>query len=210
MEVILINSNLLMNREQSVAIVCIMCLLAGNLVSKISPEIQNQNNSYLYNSNPPAVSIVQQEEKEPEVIVETVVEMRIVNFSQGKRELTDDERALAEQIVACEAGADSLEGQMAVAQCLYDSAVLDGLTIQQVFKKYGYSSLYNRKVTAENELAVSMVFDYGAKISDKPIQWFVTPAAAPGSWHERGATFAGQFGAHRFYYNANLVVDDAE
>lgn len=207
---IFINSNLLINREQSIAIVCIMCLLAGNLVSKISPAIQNQEGSYLYNSSPPAVSIVQQEKKEPEVIVETVIETRIVNFSQGKRELTDDERALAEQIVACEAGADSLEGQMAVAQCLYDSAVLDGLTIQQVFKKYGYSSLYNRKVTAENELAVSMVFDYGAKISDKPIQWFVTPAAAPSSWHERGATFAGQFGAHRFYYDASLVVDDAE
>ena len=157
---IFINSNLLINREQSIAIVCIMCLLAGNLVSKISPVAQKQSNSYLYNSSPPAVSIVQQEEKEPEVIVETVVETRIVNFSQGKRELTDDERALAEQIVACEAGADSLEGQMAVAQCLYDSAVLDGLTIQQVFKKYGYSSLYNRKVTAENELAVSMVFDF--------------------------------------------------
>lgn len=207
---IFINSNLLINREQSVAIVCIVCLLAGNLVSNISPVIQNQSNSYLYNSSPPAVSVVQQEEKEPEVIVKTVIETRVGNFSQGKRELTNDERALAEQIVACEAGADSLEGQMAVAQCLYDSAVLDGLTIQQVFKKYGYSSLYNRKVTAENELAVSMVFDYGAKISDKPIQWFVTPAAASGSWHERGATFAGQFGAHRFYYNAELVVDDAE
>lgn len=207
---IFINSNLLINREQSIAIVCIMCLLAGNLISKISPAIQNQSNSYIYNSSPPTASIVQQEEKEPEVIVETVVETRIVNFSQGKRELTDDERALAEQIVACEAGADSLEGQMAVAQCLYDSAVLDSLTIQQVFKKYGYSSLYNRKVTAENELAVSMVFDYGAKISNKPIQWFVTPAAAPGSWHERGATFAGQFGAHRFYYNKELVVNDTE
>ena len=144
------------------------------------------------------MSIVQQEEKEPEVIVKTVVETKVVNFSQGKCELTD------------EAGADSLEGQMAVAQCLYDSAVIDGITIQEVFKKYGYSTLYNRNVTAENELAVSMVFDYGAKISDKPIQWFVTPAAAPGSWHERGATFAGQFGAHRFYYDAKLVVDDAE
>lgn len=207
---IFINSNLLTNHEQSIAIVCIMCLLAGNLVSKISPAFQNQSNSYLYNSSPPTASVIQQEKKEPEVIVETVVETRIVNFSQGKHELTDDERALAEQIVACEAGADSLEGQMAVAQCLYDSAVLDGLTIQQVFKKYGYSSLYNRKVTAENELAVSMVFDYGAKISNKPIQWFVTPAAAPGSWHERGAAFAGQFGAHRFYYNKEVVVNDAE
>ena len=199
-----------MNREQSIVIVCIMCLLAGNLVSKIIPVTQKQSNSYLYNSSPQAVSIVQQDEKEPEVIVETVTDTRIVNFSQGKHELTDDERALAEQIVACEAGADSLEGQMAVAQCLYDSATLDGLTIQQVFKKYGYSTLYNRKVTAENELAVSMVFDYGAKISDKPIQWFVTPAAAHGSWHECGATFAGQFGAHRFYYDASLVVNNVE
>ena len=199
-----------MNREQSIVIVCIMCLLAGNLVSKIIPVTQKQSNSYLYNSSPQAVSIVQQDEKEPEFIVETVTDTRIVNFSQGKHELTDDERALAEQIVACEAGADSLEGQMAVAQCLYDSATLDGLTIQQVFKKYGYSTLYNRKVTAENELAVSMVFDYGAKISDKPIQWFVTPAAAPGSWHECGATFAGQFGAHRFYYDASLVVNNVE
>lgn len=104
-----------MNRERSIAIVCIMCLLAGNLVSKISPVIQNQSNSYLYNSSHPAVSIVQQEGKEQEVIVETVIETKVVNFSQGKHELTDDERALAEQIVACEAGADSLEGQMAVA-----------------------------------------------------------------------------------------------
>ena len=193
-----------------------MCLLAGNVALKVMPKIETGGTHTYYNSHTTKsvahATKEKDEEKddEPVIFVKEVVETRVVNFSQGKHELTDDERTLAEQIVACEAGADSLEGQMAVAQCLYNSAVLDGLTIQQVFKKYGYSTLYNRKVTAENELAVSMVFDYGAKISDKPIQWFVTPAAASGSWHERGATFAGQFGAHRFYYNAELVVDDAE
>lgn len=204
---------MLTNREQSVAIVCIMCLLAGNLVIKALPNTE-VGGTYTYYNDQSVYNVTQatkeDENDEPTIFVKEIVETKVVNFSQGKHELTDDERALAEQIVACEAGADSLEGQMAVAQCLYDSAVLDGLTIQQVFKKYGYSSLYNRKVTAENELAVSMVFDYGAKISDKPIQWFVTPTAAPGSWHERGATFAGQFGAHRFYYDSKLVVDDAE
>jgi spore germination cell wall hydrolase CwlJ-like protein len=186
------------------------------MVSKVMPKIETEGLHTYYNShiNQSVAHATKErdEEKddEPVIFVKEIVETKVVNFSQGKHELTDDERALAEQIVACEAGADSLEGQMAVAQCLYDSAVLDDLTIQQVFKKYGYSSLYNRKVTAENELAVSMVFDYGAKISDKPIQWFVTPTAAPGSWHERGATFAGQFGAHRFYYDSKLVVDDAE
>ena len=193
-----------------------MCLLAGNMALKVMPKIETESLHTYYNSHTNQIvahaTKERDEEKddEPVIFVKEIVETRVVNFSQGKHELTEDERALAEQIVACEAGADSLEGQMAVAQCLYDSAVLDNLTIQQVFKKYGYSSLYNRKVTAENELAVSMVFDYGAKISDKPIQWFVTPAAAPGSWHERGAIFAGQFGVHRFYYDAKLVVDDAE
>lgn len=190
-----------------------MCLLAGNLVAKTLPNVGAES-AYTYYNGQPVSNVAQatkeDENEEPTIFVKEIVETRVVNFSQGKHELTEDERALAEQIVACEAGADSLEGQMAVAQCLYNSAVLDGLTIQQVFKKYGYSTLYNRKVTAENELAVSMVFDYGAKISDKPIQWFVTPAAAPGSWHEQGATFAGKFGAHRFYYNAKLVVDDSE
>lgn len=193
-----------------------MCLLAGNMALKVMQKIETEGLHTYYNShtNQSVAHATKErdEEKddEPVIFVKEIVETRVVNFSQGKHELTEDERALAEQIVACEAGADSLEGQMAVAQCLYNSAVIDGLTIQQVFKKYGYSTLYNRKVTAENELAVSMVFDYGAKISDKPIQWFVTPAAAPGSWHDRGAIFAGQFGAHRFYYDAKLVVDDAE
>ena len=190
---------------------CIMCLLSGNLALKVIPKI-DFGGAYTYYNSTSSSNVAQatEENDEPVIFVKEVVKFKVVNFKQARHELTDDERALAEQIVACEAGADSLEGQMAVAQCLYDSAVLDNLTIQQVFKKYGYSTLYNRKVTAENELAVSMVFDYGAKISDKPIQWFVTPAAATGSWHERRATFAGQFGAHRFYYNAKLVVDDAE
>ena len=190
-----------------------MCLLAGNMALKVMPKMETGSTYTYYNS--PSTSNVAQATKEneddsPVILVKEVIETRIVNFAQGKHELTDDERALAEQIVACEAGADNIEGQMAVAQCLYDSAVIDGITIQEVFKKYGYSSLYNRKVTAENEMAVSMVFDYGAKVTDKPIQWFVTPAAAPGSWHERGATFAGQLGAHRFYYDSSLVVDGAE
>lgn len=208
-----INSNLLTNCKQNVSAICITCLLMGNIAIKNIPKV-SFTGSDIYNNSPSTSNNSQttkeDEDNEPVIFVKEVVKTKVVNFEQAKYELTDDERALAEQIVACEVGADSLEGQMAVAQCLYDSAVLDGLTIQQVFKKYGYSSLYNRKVTAENELAVSMVFDYGAKISDKPIQWFVTPAAAPCSWHERGATFAGQFGAHRFYYNASLVVDDAE
>lgn len=190
---------------------CVVYLLAGNLALKVMSKIDFGGAYTYYNSTSNSNNAqVSDENDEPVIFVKEVVKTKVVNFSQAKHELTDAERALAERIVACEAGADNMEGQMAVAQCLYDSAVIDGLTIQQVFKKYGYSTLYNREVTAENKMAVSMVFDYGAKVTDKLIQWFVTPEAASGSWHERGATFAGQFGAHRFYYDSNLVVDDAE
>lgn len=144
-----------------------------------------------------------QEDTEKEVATQTeYVEaptVKVVNFEGVTYSLSDDERQLAEQIVACEAGADSLEGQMAVAQCLFDSVIIDGSNLRQVFDKYGYR-LYTRDVTSENELAVSLVFDYRAKVSDKPIQWFVTPEAAQGSWHERNATFDAQYGSHRFYY----------
>lgn len=144
-----------------------------------------------------------QEETEKEVVIQTeyveVPTVKVVNFEGVTYSLSDDERQLAERIVACEAGADSLEGQMAVAQCLFNSVVIDNSNLRQVFDKYGYR-LYNRDVTSENELAVSLVFDYGAKVSNKPIQWFVTPEAAHGSWHESNATFDAQYGSHRFYY----------
>ena len=137
---------------------------------------------------------------------DTIVETKVVNFSSEGYTLTDEERTLAERIVACEAGADTLEGQMAVAQCLFDSVMIDDSDLHKVYDKYGYS-LYQRTVTEENKLAVSLVFDYGAKVSDKPIQWFVTVAAAPNSWHENHAAFDAQYGAHRFYYDSNIIME---
>lgn len=151
-----------------------------------------------------------QEEIEKEVVTQTeyveVPTVKVVNFEDTTYSLSDDERTLAERIVACEAGADTLEGQMAVAQCLFDSVMIDDSDLHKVYDKYGYS-LYQRAVTEENKLAVSLVFDYGAKVSDKPIQWFVTVAAAPNSWHENHATFDAQYGAHRFYYDSNIIME---
>ena len=144
-----------------------------------------------------------QEKTEKEVVTQTeyieVPTIKVVNFEDTTYSLSDDERTLAERIVACEAGADPFEGQMAVAQCLYDSVIIEGTDLYDVFDKYGYR-LYSRDVISENKLAVSMVFDYGARVSQNPIQWFVTPEAAQGSWHENNATFDAQYGSHRFYY----------
>lgn len=107
---ILINSNLLINREQNVAIICIMALLAGNLAFKVIPKHHADDHSYMYNSSQNE-NIAQATQNElPEILVKTIKETKVVNFEQATYELTDDERALAEQIVACEAGADNMEG----------------------------------------------------------------------------------------------------
>lgn len=136
---------------------------------------------------------------------DTIIETKVVYLGQEKYELTVEERTLAERIVACEAGADTFEGQLAVVQCLYDSVMIDKSNLQSVFDRYGYR-LYDRKVTIENKLAVASVFGYGARVTDKPIQWFVTPVAAPNSWHEKSVEFDAQYGAHRFYYNKNITM----
>lgn len=145
------------------------------------------------------------DEKSSAAQIEYIVHTKIINFSQANYELTDSERMLAEQIVACEAGADEFVGQLAVAQCLYDSVIIDDVDLHTVFKNYGYR-LYTRQITNENKLAVSAVFDYGAKVSEKPIQWFVTPTAASKSWHEKYALFDAQYGAHRFYYSSQIIL----
>lgn len=144
-------------------------------------------------------------EPTPTPQIETVVSVKVINYSNFTYDLTEDERTLAERIVACEAGADTFAGQLAVAQCLFDSVMIDDTDLHTVFRDYGYS-LYPREATQENKNAVSAVFDYGALVCDKPIQWFVTPAASSGSWHERHATFAGQYGAHLFYYNEDVLM----
>lgn len=70
---------MLTNREQSVAIVCIMCLLAGNLVIKALPNTE-VGGTYTYYNDQSVHNVTQatkeDENDEPTIFVKQIVETK--------------------------------------------------------------------------------------------------------------------------------------
>lgn len=112
-------------------------------------------------------------------------------------ELSDEERAVAENIVMGEAGGESFEGQVLVAQCLVNAAIKDGLQPSEVRTKYKYSG-WNDKPSYSVKAAVSLVFDHGEKFVEEPVTYFYAPARVDSDWHE-SLTFVTEVGGHRFF-----------
>ena len=113
-----------------------------------------------------------QVEKEEETVPE----------SKSEIELSDYDRWFIECVVAGEAGGEPYDGQRAVAQCIYNAMLKDGLTPQEVKINYQYvgwkEGLYDsdRKAWQSVHDAVSAVFDNGDFVTDKPILYFYNPA----------------------------------
>ena len=114
--------------------------------------------------------------------------------------LEDYEREIVEAVVMAEAGGEPLEGQMAVAQCILNSCQASGLRPDEVVRKYGYTTA-RPTASAEVCLAVSAVFDDGAKVTDEPIMYFYAPARCSSAWHESQA-YVLTIGGHKFFKEA--------
>lgn len=111
--------------------------------------------------------------------------------------LTDDERRTVECMVMGEAGNQSLEGQMAVAQCILNACVGDDLRPSEVRGIYQYSG-WSDHPSNRAQMAVERVFDDGYKVVDENILWFYNPAISEGRFHNT-QKFVIEIGDHRFY-----------
>lgn len=111
--------------------------------------------------------------------------------------LTDEERAVAEKIVMGEAGAETYEGQVLVAQCILNAAIKDGLEPSVIRTEYQYSG-WNEEPSESVKQAVSAVFDDGYKYIDEPILYFYAPKLVDSDWHE-SLDFVIEYGNHRFF-----------
>ena len=111
--------------------------------------------------------------------------------------LSDEERKIAECIVMGEAGGESYEGQMLVAQCLLNACLKDGLQPSEVRSKYQYAG-WNESPSDSVSNAVSAVFENGEVITSEPILYFYAPKYCSGSWHET-QRFVLEHGGHRFF-----------
>lgn len=88
--------------------------------------------------------------------------------------LTDAERDVVERVVMAEAGGESFEGQMLVAQCILNAAEKRGVDPSEA------------------------VFDRGETVVDEPILYFYNPALVTSDFHE-SQIFVIEEGGHRFF-----------
>lgn len=123
----------------------------------------------------------------------------IINTTEVFYPLTDEERYVVECLVAGEAGGESLEGQMAVAQCILNATIRSNISISEVKSTYGYAGWSNSPESYPTVAqAVSAVFDSGEVVTDEFILWFYNPAYGYSSFHE-SQKFVIEIGGHRFF-----------
>ena len=135
-----------------------------------------------------------------------ILDLSMVEYSWSRFfNLSETERKTIQYIVAGEAKGESMEGKMAVAQCILNGMVKSDWTAEKVRIEYQYSGwddeLEKTNPEAWNEVveAVSRVFDDGELISDKPILYFYAPDVVSSSCHE-SLNLDLVIGGHKFFY----------
>lgn len=110
-------------------------------------------------------------------------------------DLTDEELYLVCGVVMHEAGGESYEGKMAVAQCILNNCERENARPADVAWKFAepYSSW-----TDEVWKAVTAVFFEGQTVTEETILWFYAPALCASTWHE-SQRFVMEIGGHRFF-----------
>ena len=100
--------------------------------------------------------------------------------------LSDEDRVLVERVVTAESVGQPFEGQMAVAQCILNTAIAKDETPGEVVTAPGqYASPADPgRVTGSVRDAVAAVFDHGMCVTHEPIRYFYAPALCESAWHE--------------------------
>lgn len=111
--------------------------------------------------------------------------------------LTDAERDVVERVVMAEAGGESFEGQMLVAQCILNAAEKRGVDPSEAVVLYSYTKS-RPDPTQRVKDAVAAVFDRGETVVGEPILYFYNPALVTSDFHE-SQIFVIEEGGHRFF-----------
>ena len=116
--------------------------------------------------------------------------------------LTDAERDVVERVVMAEAGGESFEGQMLVAQCILNAAEKRGVDPSEAVVLYSYTKS-RPDPTQRVKDAVAAVFDRGETVVDEPILYFYNPALVTSDFHE-SQIFVIEEGGHRFFAERSI------
>lgn len=111
------------------------------------------------------------------------------------------------RVVAAESRGEPYEGQLAVAQCIAETAKRSLMNPEEVVKQVNKNGTrqYAQPI-AESEVTQSVrdacldVFVYGLCATDEPIQYFYsTKNGFYSKWHENSLEFVVQIGNHKFF-----------
>lgn len=170
--------------------------VVGYKITEIKIETQKQDLKKIINNSIKIINLESQNQ---------YLKLYIIEYDKPFYVITEDDRYMIECIVAGEVKGESIEGKMAVAQCLLNAMVKDGLSASDVRKEYQYSGwddeLKNLNPDCWTEVceAVSRVFDDGEFVSENPILFFYAPELVYSSWHE-SLNHAVTVGGHKFFY----------
>lgn len=111
------------------------------------------------------------------------------------------ERDYVERVVMQESGNQPLKGQMAVAQCIKDSAIDRGMSAYEVVtEKNQYAPPYKYEVNDSVKEACARVFDNGETVSSSDIKYFYsTVGGYCSTFHETKYTYVMTIKDHRFF-----------
>lgn len=170
--------------------------IIGYRAAEIKTKIEKQDLEKLMGNNIEVINSKSQNQ---------YLDLYITEYDKSFYPITEDDRYVIECIVAGEAKGEPTEGKMAVAQCLLNAMVKDGLSASDVRTQYQYSGwddeLQNSNPDCWVEVceAVSRVFDDGEFVSENPILYFYAPKRVYSSWHE-SLNHAVTVGGHKFFY----------
>lgn len=124
-------------------------------------------------------------------------------YENNRYWLTDAERELVERVVMAEARGETLQGQMAVAQVIYNRLMHDGFpdSVAAVIRSE-FAKPYKGKIFESVKLAVKSVFDMGVRVFMNDVCYFMNPITASingASWIRRNAKMIARIGSHEFY-----------
>lgn len=106
--------------------------------------------------------------------------------------LSEEDIHRAESMVAGEAGGQSFDGMVAVAQAIMNGMIRSNYTVEEVRVNYQYAGWHNiDKFTSlypeagqEVKDAVEAVFKYQCVVTEENIVWFLNPdKSSPNAWH---------------------------
>lgn len=114
--------------------------------------------------------------------------------------ISDTDREMVERVVAAESRGQSLLGQLAVAQVIFDRSTLWNKTIEEVLTAPSqFAKPYTGEISDTTKEAVYRVFVLHERAFEEPTTHFYAYAVCTPHWADTKVS-RGIIGAHRFMY----------